>query len=174
MQGMDKGVKNKFIDAVNRQAGLYRALERVIKEEQDALSAGDIKKVDGIVKKEEAAISEIKGLEQEKNTLFSDIALSRGFSKGSGAKLSEVLLKIGGDDAREIEKAVVGLLNAARDVELVNRNNSRLLKNYAGYVDSIRAFRKKLEKKPAHETYTAKGGIKKTKTADKPGIDRTI
>jgi flagellar biosynthesis/type III secretory pathway chaperone len=171
---MDKAIKDGFIDIVNRQTALYKALEGVIKEEQDALSAGDIKKVDGIVKKEEAAISEIKELEREKYPLFSSMALACGFSKDSGVKLGEVLLKIGGDEAREIEKAVVGLLNAARDVEMTNKNNALLLKNYAGYVSAVKMFKEKLEKKPEHETYTAKGAIKKEKTVDKSGIDRTI
>jgi len=171
---MDKAIKDGFIDIVNRQTALYKALEGVIKEEQDALSAGDIKKVDGIVKKEEAAISEIKELEREKYPLFSSMALACGFSKDSGVKLGEVLLKIGGDEAREIEKTVVGLLNAARDVESVNESNSRLLKNYAGYVGFVKAFKEKFGKKPVQESYTAKGGKKKGKTGDKPGIDRTI
>ena len=102
-----------------------------------------------IVKKEEAAISEIKELEKEKQLIFTDMSAACGFSKPAGVKLAEVLIKIGGDDAREIEKAVVALLNAARDAELVNRNNSRLLKNFSRYTGFVKALKEKAGKKPS-------------------------
>ncbi len=173
MHGVNKGQKDGFIKAVKKQIDLYKGLEEVIKSEQAALKSKDINAMDGIVKKEEAAIKEIKKLEDEKLGIFGKMAADAGLKADEGAKLRDVLLKCGKDDALEIESAVACLMDVVRRVDAVNAGNARLLRDYVEYVEFMKMTKEKINN-PVQTTYTPDGAKKTEPVKNGPKIDHTI
>jgi hypothetical protein len=170
---VDAGIKDKFIRAVKKQTVLYRKLSVVIRSEQQALAGKDTAEMDEIVKKEETAIRELKKLEEEKRALFDKMAAEAGLPAGKGTKMKAVLLKAGQKEAAEIEAALIGLIQAVKDVDAVNAGNAHLLRNLVQYAGFAKAAREKIEK-PVHTTYT-RAGAKKTEIVNKDHrIDNTI
>jgi hypothetical protein len=170
---VNNGITDKFIEILNKQAVLYNELEDTIKIESEAIAGKDLKVIDGIVKKEENAIEKIKALEKEKNVLFEGLEERAGFRKNSGAKIKDVLSKLGGGEAAGIEKALAALIDTVKKVDAVNAENVHLLKNFIEYAQFSKILRDKI-KEPEQVTYNQSGGKKTEKAQEGPRIDRQI
>ncbi len=168
-------VKTNFVNALKKQTEYYRELKKIILIESEELNKKEKNELEKVLNQEEDILNKIKSVEIEKQNLFKDLIKKMGFESDKNIKLREVLLKMGKQDADEIEKAIVDLLQVVKEIDDINSKNIHIIKNYLSYFDFSKKIREKLSK-TENITYTS-SGIKKMEIDDKQNIskiDKTI
>lgn len=161
-----ENIKKDFIKAVGTQEALFRELRTTIDLEEKSLMKKDITSLDSIVAKEEEVLIRIEASEKEKNRSFAALVAAAGLGGVEDAKIKDVLLKIG-DEGREIEKALLSLVETVKLIDTANSKNIHVLKNFLEYTGFIKAAKEKIEH-PVSTTYDSKG----YKKQEKPEVKR--
>ncbi len=167
-------IKTNFINALKKQTEYYKELKKIILTESDGLNKKQTDSLEKLLNQEEDILNKIKSIELEKQNLFKDLVKEVGFKVDSNIKLREVLLKLPKNDSKEIEQAVVDLLQVVKEIEDINSKNMHIIKNYLNYFDFFKKIKEKSEKKE-NITYNSAGAKKvDIEKQNVPKIDKTI
>ncbi len=162
---MKSELKVNLIKIIKSQIEGYKKLKGVIVEENKVLLGKDIKGVEEIAKKEENIVTEIKKDEKEKHSLLRQIKEDLKLNNDRTITLVDMLAKMDKEEAKEIENAIVELINVVKDFETTNRSNIHMIKNYLEYTDFTRKIKERSEQ--AIQTTYNEYGYKKTIQAEK-------
>lgn len=169
---MDKQLKKSFLIGVKNQCELYTRLKQLELSRNTILISKDSRLMEGLVKKQEEIISEIRKIETEKKLIFEKIAGSLGLKFTPDLKLQEVLAKAGAQDAAEIERVMVILIGLMRETMAINSNNMKLMKNYLDFADFSAGLRAKAGNQ-VQSLYTQEGVVNNKQNV-KPKFDEKI
>ncbi|GEM_PF-2853502 len=167
-------IKTNFINVLRKQTEYYKELKNIILTESDGLNNKQTVSLEKLLNQEENILNKIKSIELEKQNLFKDLVKELGFKVDTDIKLKEILFKLPQNDSKEIEEAIVALLQVVKEIEDINSKNIHIIKNYLNYFDFFKKIREKAEKKE-NITYNSAGAKKiDTEKQSAPKIDKTI
>jgi len=168
---MNSELKADFIKVIKRQTDEYRKLKSIIFDESRLLVDKNIRGVEETIKREDGILDGLKAIELEKKDVFTRIR--QDVNSGKPLTLGDLLKKIDKKDAKDIENAVIELINITKDIDISNKSNMHMIKNYLEYTEFMKKIKERNEQ-TVQTTYNEFGYKKSLKTPQKPSIDKKI
>jgi hypothetical protein len=121
-----------LMECLGQEADCYRQLASAAEQQKELLMAGKVEALPENVRIEEKVVFALGPLKSHRNELLSRLAKAFGVKNLS---LSEALQKIPLEWVEEFKKSILDLVQAAKNLDEINRTNEKLLTNALSYVN---------------------------------------
>jgi flagellar biosynthesis/type III secretory pathway chaperone len=169
---MNKELKDDYISTTRKQIELYTNLKNVITEENRALTANRLgARFNELVKNKEEMLDKLKGYEDRKKEILNGLLTEAGFS-GGNHKITDLLERSDKKDAGDVEKVLLELIKAIKEIHAPNSKNAVLIKNCVDYGGFVHRVREKINNK--EQTLYTQEGVMKIPAERKTSFDSKI
>jgi flagellar biosynthesis/type III secretory pathway chaperone len=144
---------DEFIDILNAELGLLSSLYEVLREQQEALVAGNTEEISGTVERQIAIVGEITGLEKRRKAVMDRVINV----DGDQSEIDAILGVASENQANRISDITRCLKDALDSLGTVNERNGMLIRQSMSYIDST--IKLLAGGGSPAETYTAEGEI---------------
>ncbi len=122
----------KLVDELKRERGCYQRLASLAAEQKQFLIAGDLQKLGVNLKKQEKEVFALSPLLGERNDLIAALGKELRLSNPT---LEQIVKKAPIEVVEELKKAVIELVQSARELESINKGNEKLAHNALSLAD---------------------------------------
>ena len=155
---------DRFLDLLDGEAALYRALLSVLEEEKKAITDANLDGLGETGKKKEKLLLKIRTIEEQRRIMIKDLAESLGCSP-HGLTITKLADFVEAPYAVRFKRLCTDLLPLAKTIRDVNDGNKALLRHSVELVRSSFAFLNNLI--TANTVYHRSGRMQQTNQSGK-------